>query len=68
MNREEFLDAFSKAAFGRSRKESMADRKCVSCGGSAMELHSDLSKREYEISGLCQVCQDEVFNPNQDEQ
>ena len=36
---------------------------CVKCGAQAVGAFKDsLSAREYEISGLCQKCQDEVFD------
>ena len=36
---------------------------CPFCGleASKMEFRDDLSKKEFEISGLCQKCQDETF-------
>jgi hypothetical protein len=36
--------------------------KCCSCGGPATEFKDDISRREFSISGLCQTCQDGVFN------
>lgn len=37
--------------------------RCVSCGGPAVEFKDALSRKEYELSRLCQKCQDEVFQP-----
>ncbi len=34
------------------------------CGGPATDFNDELSRREYAISGLCQGCQDGVFNGN----
>ena len=37
---------------------------CAICGeptGNAEDFHDDLSRREYTISRMCQVCQDKVF-------
>jgi len=34
---------------------------CVSCGGDASEFKDELSRKEYYMSGLCQVCQDSIF-------
>lgn len=43
----------------------MADRVmcglCSFCAKELGEFTSDLSKKEYSVSGMCQVCQDEVF-------
>lgn len=33
------------------------------CGGPATEFTDELSKKEYTISGLCQECQDAIFDP-----
>lgn len=37
---------------------------CPFCGHtiSMTEFRDEVSRREYEISGLCQKCQDEVFD------
>lgn len=39
---------------------------CVTCGGPAVDFEDDLSRRENEISGMCQVCQDDVFREQDD--
>jgi hypothetical protein len=58
---EEFLDGVAESFFGRDRKESFENNKCISCGGPAIEFRDELSKKEFKISGLCMKCQDEVF-------
>jgi len=45
----------------------MANHKCVICGGDAIEFKNDISRREYDISGMCQKCQDKVFVPPKDD-
>ena len=32
------------------------------------DFHDDLSRREYGISGMCQKCQDIVFNASEDDE
>jgi hypothetical protein len=58
---EKFLEDF----FGRTT--AIRADKCLNppagCGGDAKEFRDERSAREYTISGLCQKCQDEVFNP-----
>ena len=54
-------EAFLKAALGRSRVKTIRADLCVSCGGEANAFKDELSKREYTISGFCQVCQDKVW-------
>lgn len=34
---------------------------CPLCGKAIGDFKDELSEREYEISGLCQACQDGVF-------
>ena len=54
------IKEFLEAVFGRS--SSIGSQVCASCGKSANDFQDELSRREYSISGLCQRCQDEVFN------
>lgn len=58
---ERFLDEMSEQMFGRRRSASKSAKICVMCGGDATEFRNELSRKEYEISGLCQRCQDAVF-------
>ena len=36
--------------------------RCISCNGEAITFRDTLSRREYIISAMCQICQDEVFD------
>lgn len=49
--------------------DSVEQNKCPFCKQPIrMEDFRDaLSKREYQISGLCQKCQDEMFGSDEDE-
>ena len=51
----------SERLFDRSRSLSMFNFECPTCGGPIDKFRDELSQREYRISGMCQVCQDEVF-------
>lgn len=44
-------------------EQNRADGVCAVCRGpvSLDSFRDELSKREFRISGLCQVCQDDVF-------
>ncbi len=42
-------------------RKNMDERKCVFCGVNADHFDDEISAREYEISGLCQSCQNKVF-------
>jgi hypothetical protein len=58
---DKLLEYQSKKLFGRSRMSSIASLICVCCGGDASVFKDELSKREFTISGMCQVCQDKTF-------
>jgi len=51
--------------FGVSRVEAILNEVCVSapigCGQPVEGFRTDLSAREYEISGLCEKCQERYF-------
>ena len=55
------LDKVSEVLFGRKTTESIQSDICVCCGNPATTFSSDLSRKEFSISGLCQTCQDEFF-------
>jgi len=56
------LDTLSLQMFGKSRSEAIRQNICVSCGGEADGFVDIKSKREFAISGLCQSCQDSLFD------
>lgn len=47
--------------FGRSRTVSLAANQCVACGKPATDFRDELSRKEFGITGFCQVCQDNFF-------
>lgn len=55
---------------GADRRDSIGRRRCVpaplGCGLDAREFSDLISWQEYKISGLCQKCQDRVFNEGLD--
>jgi len=55
------LDQFLNEVFNIDRTTFITDDVCVSCNTPAFSFRDDLSKKEFSISGLCQICQDEVF-------
>ena len=62
---QNLLDTMSMMMFegeqGVVRSSALKKKKCVKCGQDATKFKDSLSKREYSISGLCQVCQDKIF-------
>jgi hypothetical protein len=59
----EMLDDLSKAITGRVASESIKEDICVRCGKpvTSNSFTDECSRREYRITGLCQVCQDQIF-------
>ena len=49
------------AVFGKDRVHVIANDECMTCDGTATEFKAGLSMKEYTISGMCQACQDKVF-------
>ncbi len=47
-------------------QEKVSDRKCPSCNEPISGHRDPLSVKEYQISGLCQKCQDGTFNASTD--
>jgi hypothetical protein len=60
---EQFKDDIAMIIFGRSVALAKAGNQCVSCGKPADNFRDELSQREYNISQLCQTCQDDIFCP-----
>lgn len=58
---DQLKEELSLEVFGRSRVLAQAVGQCVSCGKTADSFRDQLSLKEYGISGLCQICQDQVF-------
>ncbi len=55
------MNATIKSLFGIDINASVGEKICVFCRQPATEFRDELSKKEFEISGMCQICQDEVF-------
>lgn len=49
--------------FGRSFTLAQAGKQCVVCGKRAEIFSCDRAEREFEISAMCEPCQNEVFEP-----
>jgi hypothetical protein len=53
----------------KARKIAFETNTCVACGKPAHEFADALSEKEWRISALCQICQDEVFaEPEEDDE
>lgn len=50
-----------KAAGFHEEIELCESRRCPCCKQFVTKFRDPLSKKEFEISGLCQKCQDKIF-------
>ena len=46
---------------GKDRHNIIDRNECILCDGRAEQFRDELSLKEYQISGYCQPCQDEIF-------
>lgn len=53
------MEAFLERLFGRTT--AIKSDTCAWCNQPARDFKDSLSRKEYTISGLCQICQDSVF-------
>lgn len=61
-------DIMEQAGFGEEMKR-IENRQCPLCGEkiNINEFKDDLSIKEFTISGLCQNCQDKIFNEEEND-
>jgi hypothetical protein len=59
---QNLLDMQTCTLYGRPLSGALALDLCVKCGNKAETFRSALAAKEYEISGYCDTCQDEIFN------
>ena len=55
------IDLLLSSVIGKSREIQIASHKCMTCGGDAVDFKDDISRKEYNISGMCQECQNIIF-------
>ena len=57
------IDATIIALTGIDRKQTITDKRCVWCSKKVTfeSFKDELSLKEYQISGICQDCQNRVF-------
>lgn len=51
-----------KSIFGNNISERISNNRCLLCNKEITGFRDSLSEKEYKISGLCQECQDKIFN------
>ncbi len=60
--KSESVDTMLQNLLNLNRKEVIKYGMCAMCKKSAHEFNDEISIKEYRISGLCQSCQDTIFN------
>ena len=70
-NKSEGMKDALKGMFPDHAKN-ISEKKCATCGSDKTgesDFKNDISRKEYTISGMCQVCQDKVFKlPSQEDE
>lgn len=61
-NLEKLSDLFSDVRYHENLAVAKANVTCVRCNRPARDFRNLPAKVEYEVSALCQVCQDELFS------
>ena len=60
-NKSKEIDNLIMEVIGIDRREVIKNNTCAFCVEPNLEFRNAISVQEYRISGLCQNCQDEVF-------
>lgn len=62
MSLTSFGEEIAKQAFNRTKKEAHEKKICIYCGQPIEErIYSQAGEREYQISGMCEICFYEMF-------
>ena len=60
MPKSEMMEKFLETHFGTTT--AVKNKICALCNEPATVFRDEFSKKEFTLSGLCQKCQDEIFN------
>ena len=63
---DKFKDHLAEGLFGASKTICNKLGVCVMCHQEITEFRDALSRKKYGISGLCQECQDSIFDKKED--
>jgi hypothetical protein len=63
---DELIKVLSEPEVAVRNCRARADRTCKLCGGPARRFRDAISEFEYQISAICQGCQDKYFYPGND--
>jgi hypothetical protein len=63
---QQALDNLTQFVYGLSNSDAGEQNICIACKQPVREFRDERSVKEYQISRLCQACQDKVFTPPDD--
>ncbi len=63
-NLDKFKDETARAAFGITKAEAINRNVCINCK-QPPKFYTEMGRKEYDISGLCEFCFDLICDPNQ---
>ncbi len=52
--------------FGEQPADALKENRCVNCKKPVTDFRDEVSEKEYRISALCQECQDEIFESEEE--
>lgn len=61
------IDDILTIVSGKDRRKVIARGTCATCETPNMEFKTDLDRKEYRLSGMCQNCQDSAFTEPEDD-
>ena len=62
MSLNEFKEQVAKSTFGMTVKEAREKGICINCKKPALvRCYSEAGAKEYKISGMCEMCFDEIM-------
>jgi phosphoribosyl-dephospho-CoA transferase len=59
---KQLLDALSSVGYLSRYRYAKSTRACLMCGSPASSFRDEWGKLEYNVSALCQSCQDKYFS------
>ena len=60
---QEFKDNLARELYGQTAEDAKHSGLCIQCKEPALpKCYSEAGRKEYQISGLCEKCFDEITN------
>ena len=61
---DDFKDETARAAFKMTKSEAISRGICISCKNPP-RFKTEMGRREYSISGMCEYCWDDLFKDSE---